>query len=217
LILDLRELSGRYPHQLNPPVPSYGPKPASVIMPFFKNSRGLHNVILTKRNQKLKNHPGQISFPGGVWGGEGESLLDTAFREWEEELGVGVNSLDILGSFGEFNTFTGYVIVPFVAMYYGDFNFSPNPHEVEELVLLDLDDFYNKPFYELSHPRLSGKTVYYLELHKDLLWGATAHILVRFLKEFAGFERQGVPVSPNISEAPFFNPRLPYHSGRKPE
>ena len=154
-----------------------------MIIPLYKTSEDGYTLILTKRNENLKNHPGQISFPGGVKG-DTESLLETAFREWEEEVGESRDKLEVCGSFGEFNTSTGYIIVPFIAFYSGDFNFSPNPDEVERIILLELNTFYENPFFEVSHPKYPGRSIYYLQLKEELLWGATANIIVKFLREF---------------------------------
>ena len=203
--LYLDNLSLKYPCKLNPSVPQTLSKASSVVIPLYSDINGNFSVILTKRNENLKNHPGQISFPGGVKGKE-EDLLETALREWEEEVGDNRHSLEVLGSFGEFNTFTGYVIVPFVAYYKGNFNFKPNPDEVERMILLDLESFHTDPFYEMEHPRNPGKSVYYLKIKNDILWGATAQILVSFLSEFGNFERRGKKVLPNLNKPPFFNP-----------
>jgi 8-oxo-dGTP pyrophosphatase MutT (NUDIX family) len=203
--LNLENLGVKYPNKLNPRVPQTSSKASSVVVPLFCDSNENFSVILTKRNENLKNHPGQISFPGGVKSQE-EDLLETALREWEEEVGDHRDSLEVLGSFGEFNTFTGYVIVPFVAYYKGNFNFNPNLDEVERMILLDLEAFQTNPFFEMDHPRNPGKSVYYLKIMNDILWGATAQILVSFLSEFGNFERRGKKVVPNLNRPPFFNP-----------
>jgi 8-oxo-dGTP pyrophosphatase MutT (NUDIX family) len=203
--LFLDNLTVKYPNKLYPAVPQTSSKASSVVVPLFSDSNENFSVILTKRNENLKNHPGQISFPGGVKGQE-EDLLETALREWEEEVGDNRDSLEVLGSFGEFNTFTGYVIVPFIAYYKGDFNFNPNLDEVERMILLDLETFQTNPFFEMDHPRSPGKSVYYLKIMDDILWGATAQILVSFLSEFGNFDRRGKKVFPNLNRPPFFNP-----------
>ncbi|NBU97342.1 MAG: CoA pyrophosphatase [Spirochaetia bacterium] len=205
--LYLDSLSLKYPCKLNPSVPQSSSKASSVVVPLYSDTNGNFSVILTKRNENLKNHPGQISFPGGVKG-QGENLMETALREWEEEVGDNRHSLEVLGSFGEFNTFTGYVIVPFIAYYKGNFNFKPNPDEVERMILLDLESFHSEPFYEMENPRNPGKSIYYLRLSNDILWGATAQILVSFLSEFGNFERRGEKVFPNLNKPPFFSPDI---------
>ena len=209
MILKLESLPFGYPHRLNPTISIPGPKPASVIIPLYKDTNGQDNVILTKRSETLKNHPGQISFPGGVCS-NGEELLETAEREWEEEVGEPRSTLDVIGSFGEFNTFTGYIIVPFIAFYSGEFIFNPNREEVDKMILLNLEEFNTGAFFEMENPRSPGKKVYYLVLDGDLLWGATAQILVRLLQEFGSFKRRGIRVLSNLDRPPYFNPNIEY-------
>ena len=207
--INLENLNHLYPQGLYPSLPRDNAKLSSVIIPLFKSSKEEFTLILTKRNENLKNHPGQISFPGGVKS-ESESLLETAFREWEEEIGESRDHLNVCGSFGEFNTFTGYVIVPFIAIYSGNFSFKPNPDEVDRIILLDLKLFNENPFYEVHHPKYPGRCIYYLQLNEELLWGATAGIIVKFLKEFGNFQRSGTKVVPNLDKSPFFNPLFPF-------
>jgi 8-oxo-dGTP pyrophosphatase MutT (NUDIX family) len=209
LNLNLDALTSLYPNGLDPPLPNSKSKPASVLIPIFRDTKGRDCVVLTKRSEHLKNHPGQISFPGGVQSGS-ETLLDTALREWEEEVGESKETIKPLGSFGEFNTFTGFIIVPFLGIYTGNFNFKPNAGEVARMILLNLDAFNQDPFYEMENPRSPGKRVYYLELDKDILWGATASILVDLLIQFGSFHRQGIKIYSNLNKSPYFDPSKEY-------
>ncbi|MCB1141426.1 MAG: CoA pyrophosphatase [Leptospiraceae bacterium] len=189
-----------------------GVRASSVIIPIFKNSNGGHSVILTKRSEELKHHPGQISFPGGTLS-ENETFLGAGIREFEEELGVPGSDLDPISDFGYFDTSTGFVIIPFIAYYKGDFQFKPNPSEVDKVIIFDLEMFNEKPFYAMESKRVQGKYVYYLQLEDDLLWGATAMILVSLLRKLSNFDREPIRVRSNLSGPPFFNP-LDYESGK---
>jgi 8-oxo-dGTP pyrophosphatase MutT (NUDIX family) len=170
---------------------------ATVIIPIFINNNNQHSVILTKRSHKLKNHPGQISFPGGTLN-PNEGFLDAGLREWEEELGSPANSLEILGNFGFFHTFTGFSIFPYLTIYKGNFEFKPNTDEVEKVIYLDLEEFYTRPFYAIPNIKNSGKKIYYLHTHEDILWGATAEILVDLITKLGEFQRKPILVTPNI-------------------
>lgn len=209
--LHLSSLISLYPHGLKPPLPNPNTIPASVLIPIYRDTQGKDCVVLTKRSEHLKNHPGQISFPGGVQNGN-ETLLDTALREWEEEVGESKETIHPLGSFGEFNTFTGFTIVPFLGIYSGNFRFKPNSEEVDKMILLNLDSFQQNHFYEMENPRSPGKRVYYLELENDILWGATANILVELLIQFGSFQRRGIKVLSNLNKPPFFDPRKKYQT-----
>lgn len=183
---------------------------SSVVMPFVpkKNNLGL---ILTKRSTKLKSHPGQVSFPGGTFDEGDETLVQTALREWEEEVGKPSSSLEVIGEYYRCVTITGYQITPFICLYHGDMDFPNfNQKEVETVFELKLDELFTLPFYCTKIQRPFRDTIYYIDHPVSLIWGATAHIIVSFMKDFANFNRSPILVQSNIPEPPFFNPKLNY-------
>ena len=68
---------------------------ASVLIILFFKKKILH-VILTKRSSDLRNHAGEISFPGGGFIPEDKYLINTAIRETKEEIGIKVPERSIL-------------------------------------------------------------------------------------------------------------------------
>lgn len=182
---------------------------SGVIFPLFGNSNSAEGLILTQRSKHLKSHPGQISFPGGVKDAKDSNLLETALREWEEEMGVSKSNLEILGRIEGLRTRTGFHITPFIANYKGDFKFSHNKDEVEEIILLPLQELWEKPFYSIQIPgRNPAEYAFYFDLSTGLLWGATCEIILKFLRTFTEFDRTPVLVQPNLSIPPFLNPKL---------
>lgn len=175
-----------------------------MVFPLYE-SEGKVGVLLTLRSRHLKSHPGQISFPGGVQE-MGESLEETALREWEEEMGTPRSELEIWGQYRSLDTRTGYHITPFLAEYRGNFQFAWN-EEVEATIHLPLSELWERDFYTLDFVRARSHHVYYWDLgEKGLLWGATAEIILRFVREFCGFEREPQVVLPNLVGPPFFSP-----------
>ena len=74
------------------------------------------HLVLTRRTTALRRHSGQISLPGGRYDAEDGSLLRTALRETEEELGVNPADLTIWGRLEpEHIVATHYALAPFVA------------------------------------------------------------------------------------------------------
>ncbi|EQA45038.1 NUDIX domain protein [Leptospira broomii serovar Hurstbridge str. 5399] len=182
---------------------------SSVIMPIFQTAEG-DGFLLQKRNPNLIAHPGQIAFPGGVKDPEDKNLLETALREWREEMGVPSDHLEVIGNYKGMFTSTGYHITPFLSLYKGDFKFSFNPEEVEQIIRLELNRLYQAPFYSIKvkrNPAGPLLEVYYFDLKEGLLWGATARILVDFLREHADFRREPIIRKPNLLAAPFLDPR----------
>ena len=148
-----------------PQVSTSGLQASSVLVPFYFTNENKPGIILTKRSEHLKNHPGQISFPGGKFDESDKTLLETALREWEEETGETRETLEIIGSYHSLDTGTGYHITPFISIYRGNFNFSPNQNEVDFLIHLELEKLLSSPFYTMEwekHP--SGRFhIYYFD------------------------------------------------------
>ena len=69
-----------------------------------------------QRKNNLRQHAGQIAFPGGKKENEDKTLLETAVRETEEEISLSKENYDIIGNFPKFYTGTGYVVTPYIAM-----------------------------------------------------------------------------------------------------
>lgn len=180
---------------------------SSVIIPVFQNG-DQDGFLLQKRNPNLIAHPGQIAFPGGVKDPEDRDLLQTALREWTEEMGVSPENLEIIGNYKGQLTHTGYHITPFVAKYSGDFSFAFNPEEVDRVILLELDRLWEVPFYSIQgrrNPDGPFLEVFYFDIEEGLLWGATARIIVDFLREHASFDRKPILKTPNLTAPPFLD------------
>ncbi|MCB1177217.1 MAG: CoA pyrophosphatase, partial [Leptospiraceae bacterium] len=150
--VNLQKIIDRFREGYKDPYPELPAKNSAVVIPLYETDEG-YGVILTKRSEKLKSHPGQISFPGGVYSEEDKDYIDTAYREWEEELGISSKSLKLIAPYKPVHTFTGYIIHPIVSLYEGDFKFDHSTHEVDKVILLDLEDFINLPFYTIQNPR----------------------------------------------------------------
>ena len=73
------------------------------------------NIILTKRPDTMREHAGQIAFPGGKRE-EGESALDAALRETQEEIGILARDINVIGRLPSFNAASNYRITPFVGI-----------------------------------------------------------------------------------------------------
>lgn len=190
--------------ELFDPYPELNAKQSAVIIPLFTKEEKDH-LILIKRSSHLPSHAGQLAFPGGMLSTKDQSLQETALREWEEEIGVSRENLKLLAPYRPTHTFTGFVIFPFFAEYTGNFHFQPCPKEVEKIIFLDLEDFWSKPFYAIQSPRNSKYLVYYLDLGEELLWGATAYLIVQFIRELGGFSRKPLLVKPNLEKPPFLD------------
>src|SRR6056297_2280829 len=87
---------------------------AAVLAPVVDRQDGPH-LLFTKRADHLGEHPGQMSFPGGGREPSDESLLATATREAEEEIGLRPDEVEVVGRLDDLPTVTHYRIRPFVS------------------------------------------------------------------------------------------------------
>ena len=154
---------------------------ASVLLTLLERPGGL-TVLFTERAAHLKDHAGQISFPGGRID-ERETAVDAALREAHEEIGLDPAEVDVLGALDDLLTGTGFLITPVVGyVASGKFVAAPDPTEVASVFEVPLD-FICAPasIVETYRDRLGTRFRTY-ELRHDgyRIWGATAAILVSF-------------------------------------
>lgn len=152
---------------------------SAVIVPVYELGDG-EGVLFTRRTDDLPRHAGQVSFPGGRSEPMDESLLDTALREIEEEVGLPRSEVDVVGRLDDINTTTGYSIRPFVAEVPRDYPYTLQEEEVDTLI--------QAPVGELTQPSVHetrmhhDHEVHYFHYEGYTIWGATAAILVQFLR-----------------------------------
>lgn len=171
-------------------LPVDGLKPAAVTVPLFLKGEEWH-VLLTRRTQEVRHHKGEISFPGGAADLQDASLLETALRETEEEVGIHRENVGVLGELDDIQTMSRFRISPFVITFPYPYPFQVCRAEIEELLEIPLGRLQ-------SDARLVEKTaeyeglrakVYYYYFRDVVIWGATAKILKQLL-DLVDFSRE---------------------------
>jgi 8-oxo-dGTP pyrophosphatase MutT (NUDIX family) len=150
---------------------------AAVLVPLYRDRGRLH-AVFTKRQDDLRRHPGEISFPGGRYD-EGEpDLKATALREAQEEIGLPSEAVEIVGALQPTPTIaTGYAVYPFVGLIAAGRTWTPSAGEVSAVLELALDDLlagYGRR--RLVRRGVPLRTDTYV-VGDHLIWGATARIL----------------------------------------
>jgi len=151
---------------------------AAVLIPIIKRKDGL-NVILTKRSNKLKQHPGQIAFPGGKLDKTDASLEIAALRETQEEIGIYPKDVKILGRLAQHSTVTGFQISPFVGHIKDNVTMKVQITEVAEIFEVPLCYLMNTKNYRVGNLTWQNKKRYFYNIPYGpyYIWGATARIL----------------------------------------
>jgi 8-oxo-dGTP pyrophosphatase MutT (NUDIX family) len=154
---------------------------ASVLLTLVERAAGL-TLLFTERAAHLKDHAGQISFPGGRIGA-GETAVDAALRETHEEVGLRATDVEVLGFLDEFLTGTGFLIKPVVGyVAVGSFVATPDPTEVASVFEVPFEFIVNPANVSVTYRERLGARFRTYELHHSghRIWGATAAILVNF-------------------------------------
>lgn len=152
-----------------------------VIIHFPEN---IPSVILTKRNPNLKNHAGEISFPGGKFSPSDKSILDTALRETYEEISLAVKKKQIIGCLNPTYTYTTKILIyPFIAL--EEENISDklkSNSEVEQIISLPIEKLMGSLSEDDYHSSKNFRMYKFL-VDDFLIWGATARILKNLFDE----------------------------------
>jgi 8-oxo-dGTP pyrophosphatase MutT (NUDIX family) len=156
--------------------------PAAVLVPLYRLGDDL-GVVLTRRRDDLRNHAGQIAFPGGRRDPEDASLVATALREAHEEIGLDPGGVHVLGALQPTPTIaTNFTVYPFVGLIEPGQAWTPSAREVDavlELSLRDLSAGYQRR--RLTPRGLSVRTDAFV-VGEHVVWGATARILLDLLE-----------------------------------
>ncbi|MBO9538253.1 CoA pyrophosphatase [Herbaspirillum sp.] len=153
---------------------------AAVLMPIVLRPEGL-TVLFTQRTDDLKDHAGQISFPGGRREDFDSSAIDTALRETEEEIGLARRHVEVIGSLPDYLTGTGYRVTPVAGLIEPPFDTVADPREVAEIFevpLAFLMDGANHERRSVDLPPPVGRRSFYTMPYRHyFIWGATAGML----------------------------------------
>jgi 8-oxo-dGTP pyrophosphatase MutT (NUDIX family) len=157
---------------------------SAVLIPIYRQD-GEYHIVFIKRTMTVKEHKGQISFPGGTRDKDDKNLLDTALREAEEEIGLRREDVTLLGEMDdEITTTSNFIVTPFVAKIPWPYRFTLNREEVEEVISIPIKALLDKTCCKPDTEVLDGKKVasFTYQYQSTLIWGATARILNKLLE-----------------------------------
>ena len=149
--------------------------PAAVLVPLVAEPAGF-SLLLTKRTTHLRDHAGQVAFPGGRAEPEDGSPETTALREAMEEIGLRPDQVTLLGRLDTYVTGTGYEVTPVVGLLTPPLVLRPDPHEGAEIFQVPLDFFLQPASRQLMSREWKGRSrQFYAYPYGDyFIWGATA-------------------------------------------
>ena len=163
------------------------PKIASTLLLLYPSESDIY-FCLIERTEYEGTHSKQISFPGGR-NENGETIKETALRECNEEIGVPIDEINIIGELTQvYVPPSNYLIHPFVG--YCDFkpSFKPDEREVKTIIEIKINELFKPGLIKNQKMNFGRKgqrfqvDVPYLDLNNKIVWGATSVILNEFRK-----------------------------------
>ncbi len=158
---------------------------AGVLIPIYEEEGVLH-IILQVRTELVEHHKGQISFPGGAEDPGDTSLLMTALRESEEEIGLKRGDVEIFGQLDDIVTISNFIVSPYVGRVTAPapYPFATSEIEVAELLAVPMPHLLGPPGLNTEpapwRDRMVPPPSYTFGEH--VIWGATGRILQQFLE-----------------------------------
>ena len=159
---------------------------AAVLVLVFNSEAG-PEILYTRRNLNLRSHSGQVSFCGGRKD-INESPIETALREANEEVGLNINEVKVIGSLDTISTVSGEAsIVPILSTMEKVPATSPNPDEVSRVFSVPITDLYDPANYHVEYWSQNKVPIHFFSAKEEVIWGATAKITLNLLKALASF------------------------------
>ena len=160
--------------------------PAAVLIPLVLRESQI-TVLLTQRNARLKNHPGQISFPGGRIEADDASPIAAALREAEEEVGLPSSTIEVIGALPEYHTVTGFCITPVAGLVKPPFSLRVDAGEVAEVFEVPLAFLVDPKNRQRHFIEFHGRKRFYnaIPYGDRYIWGATAGMIVQLAERLA--------------------------------
>ena len=153
--------------------------PAAVLVPLVERASGL-TVLLTQRATTLKDHAGQISFPGGRIEPDDRDAWHAALRESHEEIGLSENFVEFAGYMPDHMVGTGFCVTPVVGFVNPAFELKIATAEVHDVFEVPLEFILDEANHKTCQRELGGETVqvYDIPYGGRNIWGATAGMLL---------------------------------------
>ena len=172
---------------LNAPEPAPAGRRASAVLVPIIYHEGQLRLILTMRSSTLRHHAGQISFPGGRLD-DGETVVQAALRESQEEIGLHPDLVQIRGFLPGVITTANFHIAPVLGLIDHIPDLNPAPDEVERILIEPLAPLLDRQNHGREAKEYQGQPyqTWVIDHPSEYIWGATAKMLVQWSRAMLG-------------------------------
>lgn len=158
---------------------------AAVLLPLYEDEEGRVRIVIIKRPDHMPTHAGQLAFPGGMRQPEDADVVATALREAHEEVAIPPEDVEILGYLPTVRAARAeLLVVPIVGRLPGRPALQPDPGEVESVLEPPLLGFLHEDDWRTED--WGGHTLWFFDIERDVLWGASAHMMRHLLELLRG-------------------------------
>jgi len=178
-------------YDVPPELLSDAAREAAVLVPFLRLDDAWHILYIRRTSFEGDRHSGQVAFAGGKRDDIDNSLLATALREAEEEIGLAPGDVEVLGYINHHHTISEFQVRPYVAAIPWPYDLNPDGVEVARIFSIPLQWLADESNYrteQRQHPQSQRPwpVVYYDRYDGELLWGATARMTLSLLDVLRG-------------------------------
>ena len=156
------------------------PRKAAIMMLFYPRNEKT-NIVLILRNSYNGVHSSQIAFPGGKVEDADASLMHTALRETEEEIGIPPDKINVIRAFSEvYIPPSNFMVSPFLGYSLEELIFNPDPNEVAGIIEFPVDSFLDDSIVvnrKMDTAYSKSIDVPSFKIYDHYVWGATAMML----------------------------------------
>ena len=187
--LQRSDLPGDLPDELPREVQQGDQTPASVLIPLFRNDSEWHVMFIRRVASERDRHSGQVAFPGGRQDLDDADPVAAALREAHEEIGLDSARVKVIRVLPKYLTSSSYVVTPVIGIVPWPYDYQAQPTEVDRIFSIPLRWLADQSNVELRDKQVSRgqqsatlKVVYYNTYDSEVLWGASARMMISLLK-----------------------------------
>ena len=178
-------------YDVPPELLSADAREAAVLVPFLRKDDTWHILFIRRASCEGDRHSGQVAFAGGKREEVDDSLLATALREAEEEVGLSPDDVEVLGHINHHHTISEFQVRPYVAAIPWPYRLRADEVEVARIFTMPLAWLADRSNYRTEqrrHPRSQRPwpVVYYDRYDGEILWGATARMTLSLIDVLRG-------------------------------